>query len=124
MHRIDRIRQCAELSVKRACGFASLAIATFMVGLSAHPLTALRAGAVSCTLLGVVLFYRALRAKDTNYRSTELWVLLDRRHDLPEAHAPEIIGGVLREVYLRYAELAAWVAFLFWVLVIFLWLFA
>jgi hypothetical protein len=123
MERIDRIRQFAELSVRRACGFAALAIVTLMVGLSADPVVALKAGAVSSTLLGVVLFFKSIRSQQTDYRRTELWILLDRRHDLPEAHAPRVIGEVLREVYLRYAELAAWVAFLFWILVLAAWLF-
>ena len=123
MQRIDRIRQLAELSVRRACGFAALAIVTFMVGLSADPIVALKAGAVSSTLLGFVLFIKSIRSQQTDYRRTELWILLDRRHDLPEAHAARVITGVLREVYLRYAELAAWVAFLFWILVLSSWLF-
>ena len=60
-----------------------------MVGLSADPMLALRGGAVSSTLLGTVLLFKALRARQTDYRRTELWVLLDRRHDLPEAQAPQ-----------------------------------
>jgi hypothetical protein len=123
MQRIDRIRQFAELSVRRGCGFAALAIVTFMVGLSADPIVALKAGAVSSTLLGFVLLVKSLRSQQTDYRRTELWILLDRKHDLPEAHAARVITGVLREVYLRYAELAAWVAFLFWILVLASWLF-
>jgi hypothetical protein len=122
MQRIDRIRQFAELSVRRACGFAALAIVTFMVGLSADPIVALKAGAVSSTLLGFVLFVKSVRSQQTDYRRTELWILLDRKHDLPEAHAARVIAGVLREVYLRYAELAAWVAFLFWIVVLAAWL--
>jgi hypothetical protein len=122
MERIDRIRQFAELSVRRACGFAALAIVTLMIGLSANPVIALKAGAVSSTLVGVVLFIKSLRSQQTDYRRTELWILLDRRHDLPEAHAARVITGVLRDVYLRHAELAAWVAFLFWVMVLATWL--
>lgn len=122
MHRIDRIRQFAELSVRRACGFAALAIGTLMVGLSADPMLALRGGAVSSTLLGTVLLFKALRARQTDYRRTELWILLDRRHDLPEAQAPQVISGVLSEVFMRYAEVSAWIAFLFWVLVLTGWI--
>jgi hypothetical protein len=123
MERIDRIRQFAELSVRRACGFAALAIVTLMIGLSANPTVALKAGAVSSTLVGVVLFLKSLRSQHTDYRRTELWILLDRRHDLPEPHAARVITGVLHDVYLRHAELAAWVAFLFWLLVLATWLF-
>jgi hypothetical protein len=103
-------------------GFAALAIVTLMVGLSADPMTALKAGAVSFTLLGVVLFFKSMRAQQTDYRRTELWILLDRRHDLPEAHARKVICGVLHDVYVRHAELSAWIAFLFWVLVLAGWL--
>ncbi len=122
MQRIHRIRQFAELSVRRACGFAALAIVTLMVGLSADPVTALKAGAVSSTLMGVILFVKSVRSPQSDYRKTELWVLLDRRHDLPEAQAMQVIGGVLHDVYLRHAELTAWAAFLFWVLFLAAWL--
>lgn len=113
---MERIRACAELSVRRGCGFAALAILTFMFGLSAAPVLALRAGAILTALASVVLFLKALRAPNRDYRRTELWVLLDRNHGLPEAHAERIINTVLRDVYLRYAEFAGLIALTLWAL--------
>ena len=123
MHRIERIRHFADLSVRRGCGFAALAIVTFMVGLSTSPITAFRAGAVSTTLLATVLFFRSMRSAQIDYRTTELWVLLDRRHDLPDPQAAKrVISQVLKEVYLRYAEHAAWSALGLWVLSVAFWI--
>lgn len=123
MHRIERIRHFAEISVRRGCGFAALAILTFMVGLSATPVTAFRTGAVLSTLLATVLFFQSLRSAQIDYRTTELWVLLDRRHDLPDPQAAKrVISQILKEVYLLYAERAAWSALGFWALSVAFWI--
>ena len=119
---MDRIRGFAELSVRRGCSFAALAIATTMFGLSSTPLLAIECGAILCTLTAVVLFYKSLRAPMRDYRRTELWILLDRRHDLPEAYAGRVLNTVLRDVYLRYAELGALAALALWLLVFAGWL--
>lgn len=119
---MDRIRSFAELSVRRGCSFAALAIATTMFGLSATPLLAIESGAVLCTLVTVVLFYKSVQAPTRNYRRTELWILLDRKHDLPEAYAGRVINSVLSEVYLRYAEMCALFALALWLLVFAGWL--
>lgn len=113
---LDRIRHHADVSVKRACGFATLAIWTMMAGCAFRPLMAIRAGAILFTLAGVVLFYMASRAGKVNYRHTELWILLDKRHGLPEDRAQAIIGGIRREVLAHHAHYAAYVAGSMWLL--------
>jgi hypothetical protein len=113
---IDRIRYCAELSVKRGCGFAALGIGTVMVGLSGTPLVAFKAGALLATLLAVALAVKASVASRVSYRRTELWILLDRRHGLPEQAAQRVLSDILQDAYLRYMELAAVAALVLWVI--------
>jgi hypothetical protein len=113
---MDRIHHCARLVLLRAIGFATLAIGTLMVGLSWNAALALAAGATLAALVGVVLLYKAYAAPRTDYRRTELWLLLDRRHDLAEERAQEIIGGLLGRLYRRYAEYALAAAAGLWLL--------
>jgi hypothetical protein len=120
---LDRIRHFARLSVRRGCAFAALAIFTTMFGLVATPVLAIKAGAFGFTLVCLTLLYKTYRAPSRDYRRTELWILLDRDHGMPEAFAGRVINGVLGEVYLQHAEFAALLAVLFWVLALVGWLF-
>ena len=114
MQRIDRIRICAELSVRRALGFTLLGILVALFGLSWDAGLALKTGAVLMALVFAVLLWKAHGAPSHPYRRTETWLLLDRCHELPEDQAQRTIGGVLRDVYLRYATWAAALAGLQW----------
>lgn len=114
---MDRIRVLAVLSVRRACGFAALAIVTVMFGLAADPLLSVKSGAVLTSFAVAVLYWKALEAPKRNYRHTELWIMLERTPDIPEAHVGRFINAVLHEVYLWHAERAAAIAFVLWLLV-------
>jgi hypothetical protein len=111
---MDRIRKLAILSVRRACGFAGLAIGTVMVGLMTDPPLAFRAAAILTAITAAVLFYKAFEAPSRDHRETELWFLLDRDPGLPQAFAGRIINNVLREVYLQHARMAAVIAAGLW----------
>lgn len=111
---MDRIEYFAEISIRRALAFATLGVMTAMVGLSYDPATALKTGAVLTGIVATMLAWKARRALTSPYRSTEVWMLLDRRHDLPEGRAQQVIGGVLSRLYRRYAELAGYAAALLW----------
>jgi hypothetical protein len=119
---VNRIRYFAHLSVRRACGFAAIAIATVTVGVSALPLLAAKLAALLTTLLALVLAAKAHNAPRKPYRRTEMWLLLDCRHDLPEAYAQRVLMGVLRDVYIHFAEIAATVALALWGLAFLVWL--
>lgn len=108
---MERIQQFALISVRRACGFAALGIATFCVSLSFHPLVALRSGAVLTCLLATVLVYKAQTAMARNHRHTELWMMLGGEPGLPDPQAGRAINSALREVYWQHADIAAGVAF-------------
>lgn len=114
LERIDRIRRCADLSIRRACGFGLLAIATTMVGASAQAVLAFKIGAVSATLMAVILILKALEAPRRSYKRTEVWYMLDRRHGLPESRAQHVFSSVLRERYLWHATAAGMLALALW----------
>jgi len=111
---LARIRACARHSIGRGFLFALLAIAVTMSGLIIWPVAAFRTGALLSMFALTVLALRAVRAPHRPYRRTETWVLLDRRHDLPEERAQAIITGVLVETYWEFAEFSAWIALGLW----------
>ena len=120
---MDAIKEASDLSIRRACGFGLLAIWTTMVGLSYEPLLAVRVGAVLMTIMGAVLLIRAWGAGRRPYKRTEVWLILNKTHNLPEARAQQVFGNILRERYLWHATAAGWVALVLWGVGIFLALF-
>ncbi|MPZ30866.1 MAG: hypothetical protein GEV13_07675 [Rhodospirillales bacterium] len=106
----DDIRRCAELSVRRGCGFALMAIVTAMVGFSGEPWIAIRSGAVFVLIAALILFWRGWRARARDYRHTEVWLMIEDSPALPRERLQAMIGGALAEVYFSHARLAAYVA--------------
>lgn len=106
----DDIRRCAELSVRRGCGFALMAIVTAMVGFSGEPWIAVRSGAVFVLIAALILFWRGWRARVRNYRHTEVWLMMEDSPALPRERLQAMIGGALAEVYFSHARLAAYMA--------------
>ena len=104
------IRRYAELSVRRGCGFALMAIVTAMVGFSGEPWIAVRSGAVFVLIAAVVLFWKGWTARSRNYRHTELWLMIEDAPALPRERLQSLIGGILAEVYFSHARVAAYVA--------------
>ncbi len=112
----QRIRALADLSIRRGCGFGLIAVATAMVGLGHDAALATSGGAIMVGLMGAVLALKAFRAPRRSYRKTELWLLLERDHGLPEASAQPVIGRILRERYYWHAQWAAVMAAGLWAL--------
>jgi hypothetical protein len=107
---LQRIEHVAHVSVARACGFASLAILTFMVGLSADMLSSLKVGGILSLILCFTLLVKARLASRRSYKQTELWLMLPA-HDRPHsAIAQQVIGTVLRETFLYFALHASFAA--------------
>lgn len=103
----NAIEAKAELSVARACGFGCIGIGTFMIGSIAEPADAFRTGGVMTLLTCFILLLKANLAPLKPYKRTETWLMLDKS-DRPQAPvAQQVIGGVLREVFLRFALYAA-----------------
>ena len=120
MEPTDRIREACDLSIRRACGFAALAIFTTMIGMSYHPQVAIRVGATLITLMTAILLAKGWRAPLRPYKRTEVWLILDKRHDLIEERAQGIIGTILRERYFWHATVSAAVALPMWAVDLFL----
>ena len=111
---MDKIRNAAEISVARACGFAALGISVVVLALSYDLSLALRAGAILTLMLLAVLVYRGHAAPNQDYKRTEVYLLLDRKLDLPPPVAQQIVGRTLRATYYRYAKVAGGTAFVMW----------
>lgn len=99
-----KLDQLAHLSVARGSGFAALAIATVIFGLSGHMATAFKIGGVLMLLCCLVLLLKAAYASRRRYRDTELWVLLEPEDRPAKAIAQRIIATVMRQKYLTFAH--------------------
>lgn len=106
----EDIKRFAELSVRRGCGFALMAVVTAMVGFSAEPWIAVRSGAVFVLIAAVVLFWRGWTARARNYRRTEVWLMIEDAPALPRERLQDMIGGALADVYFSHARLASYMA--------------
>ena len=115
MESYDRIRELAVVSIGRACLFGLLAIITFMFALLAWPGLALRSGAILFLVTSAILLLKAAEAPTRNYRRTEVWLLLGKQHDLPEARAQAIFGEVLRSTYVQFARITAVTSVVLWI---------
>ncbi|HJQ59834.1 MAG TPA: hypothetical protein VJ890_23200 [Vineibacter sp.] len=104
------IRQCAETSVRRGCGFAAIAIFSAMVGASAEPDICFRLGAGFTALTAIILYWRGRKAPTHNFRRTEVWLMIEEAPALPRDRLQLMIGGALAECYLAHAWIAAWIA--------------
>ena len=113
MHQIEH---AAKLSVGRAVGFGALAIATAVLGLIFDPPMAFKTGGALTLLMAAVLWLKFEHASSQPYRSTEVWLILDRRLGLPDEHAQRIVSAALRSVYSRYARASVAVAVGLWLL--------
>ena len=107
---MDYMRRVAFETVLRACGFASLAIFCFMVGLSFAPRVAFQSGGALMLDVTGVLVLKARTARYKPYRRTEMWLYLPEEHRPPPGAAQQLMGTVLRETYLTFALWTSMVA--------------
>jgi hypothetical protein len=120
---MERIRYFADLSIRRGCSFGLLAIATSVIGMASDMKLATRAAAIWMSLMAAILLLKALQAPKRSYKRTELWILIEKRHEFPEQRAQQVFGNILRDRYVWHAEVAAIGAVLLWLLsfVLLLW---
>lgn len=105
-----RVQEAAWLSVARGCGFAALAIATFMFAMSGNIAVALKAGGILSLLTSLVLLVRAWQAPHRPYKRTEVWIILEPDDRPQGAQAQALIGEALKRTYLQFASHAAIIA--------------
>jgi hypothetical protein len=113
---LHRIEDAAEISVGRAVGFGTLAIVTAVLGLIFDPAMAFKTGGGLTLLMAAILWLKLEHARRQPYRSTEVWLILDRRVGMPDEHAQRVVSAALRSVYARYARISAIVAVGLWLL--------
>jgi hypothetical protein len=113
---MENMRQVAYATVLRACGFGSLAIFCFMIGLSFAPRLAFQMGGTLTMLMTGILALKALEARWKSYRRTEMWLYLREEDRPPAAVAQRLTSAVLRETYLTFAVWTSLVAIAMWAL--------
>ena len=111
---MEDMRRVAYATVLRACGFGSLAIFCFMVGLSFEPRIAFQSGGALTMIMTGILFLKALEARTKPYRRTEMWLYLPKEQRPPAASAQQLTAVVLRETYLTFALWTSIVAMAMW----------
>jgi hypothetical protein len=116
---MEHMRRVAFATVRRACGFGSLAIFCVMFGLSFEPRAAFQAGGFFTTLMTGILIFKAREALTKNYRRTEMWLYLPKDLRPPEAYAQWASSTVLRETYLTFAKWTSLISISMWVLALF-----
>jgi hypothetical protein len=103
---VQELEALAVLSVRRACGFGALAIATLMLGLAWTPAVAFGTGAVCCLLMALILYWKSDQALRLDHRKTELWIMLAESHRPPHEVAAVVVPRILHSTYLNHCRLA------------------
>lgn len=117
---MEILQALADLSIRRACGFAALGVATVMLGLSYDLVLSFRSGAILTSIVCGVLWLRALISPWRDIRDTEMWMMLahERKHLTrgPDSRRVAAAAGVvLHERLVWHAERVALAAFALWV---------
>jgi hypothetical protein len=106
----DYIERLTTLSVARGVGFAALAIICFSIGFIGEPVNFLRASGMGALLVAAGLFLKALNSSTDRFRSTEVWVMLDKAQRPAPEVAARMVTDARRVVLLRWSYRAAQVA--------------
>jgi hypothetical protein len=104
---IQTIQNLAFFSVARGVGFGVLGIICLMVGLSTNVARALEGGGVCFLLMTAILMLKAKRAPLINFRTTEVWIMLDKEERPPVKVAENIIPKARARALLHWAYLSA-----------------
>jgi hypothetical protein len=104
---VDYLKQAAVASVALAFGVAILVIISVMAGLIVDPLKMLRVGATLLLALSASFSVKAHFAAEQDHASTNAWLYVAPRQRPPPAAAQRVISTLLRDEYLRFAQLAA-----------------
>ena len=103
---MQELEALALLSVRRACGFGAVAIATLMLGLAFAPGVAFGAGAVCFLLMALILYWKSDQALQQDHRKTELWLMLAEARRPPHDVAAVVVPRILHRTYLDHCRLA------------------
>lgn len=116
-------RDLADMSIRRACGFALIGIFTTMVGFSGDPYLAVRCGAALFTIAAFILYWRGQGAPRRNFRDTEVWLMIrNTAPAIPKDSLQRLIGNALADSYFWHARFAAKIALAMWAISLVMWL--
>jgi hypothetical protein len=120
---MDPLDVVSDRSIRRALGFAGLAIGMVMLALSFDLPLALRSGADLLAVVAVVLFIIAWRTPGRDLRHSEVWMLLnDMMPELARAVSKAELQRRLREALQRrllwHAERVGVMALALWTLML------
>jgi hypothetical protein len=113
---MDGMRRIAYATVLRACGFGSLTIFCFMVGLSFEPRLAFQTGGILTMGMTAILLFKAQEARTKPYRRTEMWLYLPEEARPPAGSAQQLTSIVLNETYMTFARWTSAIAVVMWVI--------
>lgn len=111
---LDQIKQLADISIRRGCGFGLIAIATSVVGVSSDAFLAVKMAAICATAMVAILLIKARQALTRPYKRTEVWLMLRRSHGFPEARAQQVFGNILYDRYMWHATVTGFGAGVLW----------
>ena len=77
---MERLEALADLVIRRALGFASLAIMLIFLSLSFQWALALRSGAMLVTLLWLIVLLKLAYVPSQDMRQSEIWLMVADRH--------------------------------------------
>lgn len=77
---MQRLEALADLVIRRAIGFAGLAIALVVLSLSFQLALALRSGAMLVTLLWLIVLLKLVYVPSQDMRQSEIWLMVADRH--------------------------------------------
>lgn len=123
---MDPIEIITDRCIRRALGFAGLAVAMVMLALSFDLPLALRCGADLVALASVVMMVAAWQAPRRDMRHSEAWATLDGwRPEVVRGRPKDVVQQEMREVLRRrllwHAERTALVALGLWAAMAFVW---
>jgi hypothetical protein len=111
---MEEMRKAAFTSIARGCGFAMLGVFCVMVGFSFEPRLMFQSGGMLSMIVVLVLVLKARRALETNYKNTEMWLMLPDDFRPPEAYARWAAATVLRDAYFTFALYTAAISIFMW----------
>ena len=77
---MERLEALADLVIRRALGFASLAIVLVFLSLTFQWALALRSGAMLVTLLWLIVLLKLAYVPSQDMRQSEIWLMVAERH--------------------------------------------
>lgn len=103
----DVLTHVSDMSIRRACGFALLAIGMIMFSLSYDLTLALHMGSELLALLTLGLVFAGWKAPRRDLRDTEAWIELvasGRAHGISRHEVSPRLGAKLRERLFWHAD--------------------